>query len=291
MEKQSYFKTSYIIQALFLAGISLALLIMQPIKAAQAGQGEQGLKAETACVKNSRLAYSLQLKKSKGDNFHLIDIAEQFYQLSDVLLPDEVNIALKQKYFATLRVFLDEHKIFYEGENSHKDRYNQTHIHLFSENNHWLQAELIEKGLALVAPNSYNMTCIDALFALEDIARRNRYGLWALPEMQIKEATDKHLTRYRAQYQRIKGNIVSIGKTKTTLYLNFGTFWKEDFTVKIPVKRLKKIDIGAKAYNLLSQQKMVGKQIEVRGWLLEDDGALIELHHPKQIRYDFQDNN
>ena len=147
-----------------------------------------------------------------------------------------------------------------------------------------LQKELLEAGEALFMPQVSTGACAELLLRSEQNARRAGRGLWGQnraapvywagnPDLLLKAAGD---------YVIVQGRIVSLGKTPRTRYLNFGRYWKTDFTVTIARSEEDAIatylsEIG------LSFEDLAQKAVEIRGVLDVKDGPLIAWAHPEQL--------
>jgi len=73
--------------------------------------------------------------------------------------------------------------------------------------------------------------------------------------------------------------VVRVAPTKRYVYLNFGADWRSDFTLRVAsnlARSLKKAGLDLEA--------LAGRDVEVRGYVLEAGGPLIELSHREQIR-------
>ena len=67
--------------------------------------------------------------------------------------------------------------------------------------------------------------------------------------------------------------------TERFVYLNFGPDWRRDFTVRIAKEVARRLaDAG------LDLASLPGREIEIRGVVLEAGGPLIELSHPEQMQ-------
>ena len=67
-------------------------------------------------------------------------------------------------------------------------------------------------------------------------------------------------------------------EVRTGVYLNFEEDWREDFTIFIAKRDLKRF--GGKAHEL---GLLEGANIRVRGWLGFRNGPMIEITHPEQL--------
>ncbi len=163
------------------------------------------------------------------------------------------------------------------------DRYGRKKVYLFGEaNQRWMQLDLVEAGLALVNPEDGEPKCIEQLFEAENIARKNQVGDWQIPEL-IMHSNDADWQKRVQSFQLVEGTLLSVGKTSSRYYLNFGNNWSEDFTVIVAKRNIKRFKMK---YEDL--KRLAGKKIRVRGWLIQDRGPMIEVFHPGQIEIDIQ---
>ena len=63
------------------------------------------------------------------------------------------------------------------------------------------------------------------------------------------------------------------------VYLNFGADWRRDFTVRL---RRAELDVGL-ARSGLAIERLTDHRLEIRGYVLEAGGPLIDVSHPEQI--------
>jgi hypothetical protein len=69
-----------------------------------------------------------------------------------------------------------------------------------------------------------------------------------------------------------------VARAQQFVYLNFGRDWRRDFTVRAALPDARRF-----ARQGLELDGLVGREILVRGHLLEANGPMIELVHPAQI--------
>jgi micrococcal nuclease len=72
--------------------------------------------------------------------------------------------------------------------------------------------------------------------------------------------------------------VLRVAPTERYIYLNFGTDWRTDFTVRVRHAAL------AGALGGIDLEGLAGRTVEVRGVVLEAGGPLIELSHPEQLQ-------
>jgi endonuclease YncB( thermonuclease family) len=158
------------------------------------------------------------------------------------------------------------------------DRYGRTvaQVYVRSEPELWLQAALVERGLARVAGTREDRACIGTLLAFERLARAQGLGLW--PLAPALDAIALALRTIDGAFTLVEGTVVSIGRRERTVYLNFGTDWTTDFTVSFPISIANRFE--EEGGNL---DALVGHRIRVRGWLTQREGPWISLDHAEQI--------
>ena len=164
---------------------------------------------------------------------------------------------------------------------SETDRYGRLQAHAFTGDNgteHWLQADLLARGLARVSRVG-DPACAKLLLAKEDFARAARLGLWAEPVYVIGKAEDPDaVLRSRGRFTLVEGKVVSVRESGGTIYVNFGRRWSEDFTVTI-AKRNERAFAAAG----LVPKSLSGKRVRIRGWIEERGGPWVEAARPEQI--------
>ena len=67
-------------------------------------------------------------------------------------------------------------------------------------------------------------------------------------------------------------------RSGSRVFLNFGRFWKEDFTAVIEGPALRLFEAGGQDPMVLE-----GALVRIRGWVDDRDGPRIEITHPEQI--------
>lgn len=182
---------------------------------------------------------------------------------------------------ALAEVALNRHvRLGFGGETV--DRYGRVLAHVFvdgPEGEVWAQQAMVLKGLARVYSFPDNRACLDLLFAAEGRARLAGLGIWSDPYYSTRAANAPGDLLARAgQYELVEGRVLLAERSGGRVYLNFGRFWKEDFTVVIEAPALR---IFASAG--MDPLVLEGALLRVRGWVDDRDGPRIEVTHPEQI--------
>jgi len=158
------------------------------------------------------------------------------------------------------------------------DRYRRQRVNLF-QGEHWIQAEAVLAGRALVFGSSGSAACSSLLNNLEQRALKNRAGVWRDGELPLAADRPKRLTPWVGRFVVVEGRVVSVGDRERLLYLNFGENWAQDFTVAV-------VKTGANAFNgnIRRLQRLSNRRVQVRGYLEERQGPLIRLVDDTQIK-------
>jgi endonuclease YncB( thermonuclease family) len=146
-----------------------------------------------------------------------------------------------------------------------------------------LAATLVGEGLAKVVPDGD--ACARGHLDLEARARAAERGLWREAALKPFAAVDHGLAGEQGSYAIVEGRVVSVGRSGTRTYLNFGTDLRRDFAVVIDDKSRAAIEAAG-----FGPAKLDGKTIRVRGLVTAldpsgRDGARIAITMPEQIEW------
>jgi len=216
-------------------------------------------------------------------NIQLVGVAGRRYVFADIVFPEPDNdsATIANQINAMIGNFIERGTVTVAVANGKEDRFGRKAVRLFIGNDDRrvsLQRQLVANGLALAHPDENNGGCIQPLLIAEKMARNAGSGIWNTGKFAIMASTDKDWQSRTNRYQLVTGRVLSVGNTRSRTYLNFGTDWKEDFTVVIAKKRIKRF---IKAYGDLAA--LAGRIVRVRGWLVSNRGPMIEVYYPGQI--------
>jgi endonuclease YncB( thermonuclease family) len=171
-------------------------------------------------------------------------------------------------------------RLGYGGEEI--DRYERALAHVFvaaPQGEIWAQQAMVEAGMARVYSFPDNRQCLDQLYAAEGRARMAGLGIWSDPYYSVR-AADKpaDLLARAGHYELVEGRVLLADQASGRVYLNFGRFWKEDFTAVIAAPALR---LFAEAG--MDPLVLEGALVRIRGWVDDRDGPRIEVTHPEQI--------
>ncbi|MDH5557192.1 MAG: thermonuclease family protein [Alphaproteobacteria bacterium] len=156
------------------------------------------------------------------------------------------------------------------------DRHGRRLAHLFLDDGSWVQEIMLSKGMARVYSFPDNRAIVAEMLLAEGRARQDGAGIWGNSWYAVRTADS--LSRDIGSFQVIEGRIVAAADVRGTVYLNFGTDWRSDFTVKVSKRHRKSFSVGE-----VDLMALEGRRVRVRGWLDDYNGPMIEATHPEQI--------
>jgi endonuclease YncB( thermonuclease family) len=163
-----------------------------------------------------------------------------------------------------------------------KDRYGRSLAQVFvtgEDGPVWVQAALVKAGMARAYGFPDNRACLPELLAAEGRARLERLGIWGDSYYSVRRADrPAALLGLEGHYELVEGRVLLAEEGQGVVFLNFGRFWKEDFTAVIDRGGLK---LFAEAG--IDPTKLGGALVRVRGWVDIKDGPRIDVSHPEQI--------
>ena len=151
------------------------------------------------------------------------------------------------------------------------DRYGRLRVQGFGRE--WLQAALLERGLARVAISPDRSECAPDLYEAEARGRARRAGLWALPAFRIRTPQDSA----KGGFQIVEGTVSHIGRADGRTFLDFGGDGRWSFSALIaPGDR--------RAFRDFDLDGLAGRRVRVRGVVQDYRGRPeIALSNPFQI--------
>jgi micrococcal nuclease len=154
------------------------------------------------------------------------------------------------------------------------DRYGRLVVHLSSERGGWVQGELLALGMLRVRTRPDDRALAGRMLALEARARQAKRGLWADAHFQVRRDTDVR----PGGFAIVEGKVLTVAERWRFAYLNFGRYWRRDFTIVID-RRARRLFRAAK----IQLTELKGARVRVRGWVQERGGPMIQVTHPEQI--------
>jgi endonuclease YncB( thermonuclease family) len=146
----------------------------------------------------------------------------------------------------------------------------------------WLQEAMVEAGYARVYTWPKSAQDTKRLYAAERRARAAQRGIWGDDVSngfyQIRKPDPNPLAQYVDSVQIVEGFILSSADVRGTVYLNFGSDYKTDFTIAIAKKNQRAF--VKKNIDLMSLE---GARVRVRGWIELQNGPVIWLNDPNRL--------
>ena len=161
------------------------------------------------------------------------------------------------------------------------DRHGRTLAQVFvqGEPQVWVQQAMIAQGMARAYSFPDNRACVPELLAAESRARSMKLGIWGDPYYTVRRADrPAAMLALQGHYELVEGRVLLAESAQGRAFLNFGRYWKEDFTVVID-----RAALSLFAETGLDPLKLGGALVRVRGWVDIHDGPRIEVTHPEQI--------
>jgi hypothetical protein len=126
-----------------------------------------------------------------------------------------------------------------------------------------VQGHLLEQGLARAYLQAGNRACAGALLEAEEIARRQRRGVWGEAAYEVRPADPPlALLRQSGTFQVVVGRVARVGQSRASIYLNFGSGRRS------LAASLRRGDgealLGAHASD---PRALEGKLVRIRGWI------------------------
>lgn len=143
----------------------------------------------------------------------------------------------------------------------------------------WVQQAMLARGAARVYSFPDNRACLAELFAAERAARAAGLGIWADSDYRVRRADrPADLLPLAGHYELVEGRILRAERVGAQVFINFGRYFKEDFTAVIDARALRLF--AAEGRDPL---QLGGALVRVRGWIDDHDGPRVAVTHPEQI--------
>lgn len=161
------------------------------------------------------------------------------------------------------------------------DRHDRTLAQVFvlGETQTWVQQAMLSQGQARVYSFPDNRSCLPELLAAENRARAAGLGIWADSYYRVRRADrPTELLELAGRYELVEGRVLNAERLGGQVFLNFGRYYKEDFTAVIDARALRLF-----ADDGLDPAKLGGALLRVRGWIDDRDGPRVAVTHPEQV--------
>jgi hypothetical protein len=148
-----------------------------------------------------------------------------------------------------------------------EDRHGRRRGHLLdAASGDWVEAGLVAEGHLRVVPGRDDRACAAALLVPEGEAITARRGAWATRFAPIA-AVGSDLAAIVGSYAVVEGRVVSVGRSGSRTFLNFGPDIRRDFAAVLNDK-----DLPGLTRRGVERDRLRGRTVRVRG-IVEGRGA------------------
>ncbi|MGF1474001.1 MAG: thermonuclease family protein [Geminicoccaceae bacterium] len=155
-----------------------------------------------------------------------------------------------------------------------RDRHGRFLVDGFDEDGVSIAERLLERGDAVLWP-APGVIPLSELTAAERNARDRGAGLWSDPRHAVAAVP---AVGFRNRFVIMRGRVIAVAERRVFDYLNFEDDWRNDSSVRIRKSALKR------AGETIDTAALAGKKIEVKGFLFEAGGPMIEVSRAHQVR-------
>jgi micrococcal nuclease len=179
--------------------------------------------------------------------------------------------AVSDRVLTTLRASALAGPVNFTAATPQKDRYGRLRVQGFGSV--WLQASLLEQGLARVQISPDRSECAPDLYEAEAAARARHAGIWASPAYAAR--TPQNLKGTTGTFQLVEGQVSNIGHADGRTFIDFDD--RRSFTAVIGAE-------SRRAFRDFDFDELSGRRIRVRGIVQDYRGRPeIVLSNPFQI--------
>jgi endonuclease YncB( thermonuclease family) len=151
-----------------------------------------------------------------------------------------------------------------------EDRYGRQLAHLSDQSGRSITSQLLRQGLGWAIAVPPNLSRLDCYLNAESLARDDKLGVWKRPPTNAAS-----LRGNEKGFHYLQGRIVRIGESRSALWLNL----EGDLALRVTWKDWTPFEIE-------DPQRLLGRQLEVKGWLYQRKGELrLQIRHPSSIRW------
>jgi Staphylococcal nuclease homologue len=156
-----------------------------------------------------------------------------------------------------------------------QDRYGRLRVQAFGTD--WLQSALLKQGLARVAVLPDRGECSAEFYRAETEARRDKRGIWALPDFAVRRA--EGFSAPAGSFQIVEGMVANVGFSRGRVFLDFNADYRKGFSAMIASEDKKAFRGSDPAL-----RDLTGHTIRLRGLVEYVNGRpQIALASPKQV--------
>jgi micrococcal nuclease len=193
--------------------------------------------------------------------------------LEGIRLPLEASRALSDRALAALREMTLSGTVSFTSAEPRQDRYDRLRAQGFG--GQWLQAALLERGLARAAISPDRNECFPDLYEAEARARARRAGIWALAAYRVRAPDD--VKGVAGSFQLVEGLVSNVGRADGRIFIDFGSNGRQLFSAVIASD-------DHRAFRDFDLDGLPTHRIRVRGMVQDYRGRPeIALSNPAQI--------
>lgn len=217
----------------------------------------------------------------KSDTIQLSN--NKIYKIDNIRIP--LQIEPEAHAFVTNSLLGKKVGIYIVGKDpsARADRVGHILAHIVNEDGHWIQSQIVSRGLAWVTGTVDSRDLILPLYKFEDLARAQGLGLWQFPEFAVKNNTTIHHNTNNS-FQIYEGKLEAIRYKDDFVFFNFDKNPQTDFTISFRRSTSKPFKLRSGS-NSFTPNELVGSIIRVRGWIVENGGPMIELEYQEQLEF------
>jgi len=179
--------------------------------------------------------------------------------------------AEKAREFLQALIDAQQGSILLQYDNEHEDRHGRQLAHVFTLNGKNIQASMIAIGMGVWITVPPNLQYLECYRQSEHEARQQLAGVWGAQFLTPRETTS--LTKQDRGFQRMRGKVTRIGRSKKYIWLNFGE------NVAARVRKDELHHFQDKTFATLKNKIVV-----IKGWLFPYKKQLVMgLRHPASM--------
>jgi len=153
--------------------------------------------------------------------------------------------------------------------------------HIVTEDNRWVQGDLVLQGLAWADSTPKNRDLVVKLYQFEELARTNKSGFWSTSNFAIRNA--KKLDDQISSFQVVEDVVKAVRMKGNDVYFGFGDNPSTDFTI-LMTQNISGSFRRPSGHALLTGDWQ-GQRVRVRGWVESLSGPMIRVTHPEQVEF------
>jgi endonuclease YncB( thermonuclease family) len=209
---------------------------------------------------------------------NLVELADgRVVRLAGIRMPAEAGSGLFEQARSALAGLVEGRTVRLEPLDAAHDRHGRLVAQLWRDDGLWLQGALLDAGLVQVQTRPGEVALAAEMAVRERAARRAQRGLWRDAAFAPRPAEEA--APLVGGFRIVEGRVRRVAPTERYIYLNFGSDWRTDFTLRVARSVARSFRQAG-----IELEQLAGRAVEVRGYVLEAGGPLIELSHPEQIR-------